>query len=246
MAAQANIALYPVLIRTVMVGNPIGFGPDFMATQHAVRDLAAAFGGAGFNDAADIQAAVHTAEEDSESAYTLGYYPSEQTLDGRFHRVIVKVSNKELSNNTLEVRYRAGYLATKSPMPAAASSLQQLLESPLNATAIGLAAQATPDPRQQGLYRVRITVDLRDVHLDRDADHFTGVLDLSFPGPVTQSVNVRTIWINIPEDRLANALQQGYVVNASGIDGQTGAIHLAVTDRATGAVGSLRIPLARQ
>jgi VWFA-related protein len=44
MAQQANIALYPVLIRTVVVGNlTAAFGPDFMAIQHAVRDMAAAF-----------------------------------------------------------------------------------------------------------------------------------------------------------------------------------------------------------
>jgi hypothetical protein len=52
---QANVALYPVLIRTVVVGNPFKFGPDFMDTQHRVRELAATTGGAGFSDAADLK-----------------------------------------------------------------------------------------------------------------------------------------------------------------------------------------------
>jgi VWFA-related protein len=245
MAEQANIALYPVLIRTVIVGNPIGFGPDFMATQHAVRDLAAVFGGAGFDDAADIKAAVRTAEEDSESAYTLGYYPAEETLDGKFHRIVVKVSNRELQNNAFEVRYRAGYVATKSTTPPPASTLSELLESPLNATTIGLSALATPDPSRPGSYRVRITVDLRDLHLDRGNGHFIGAIDLSFLHPATQSVITRTIRIDIAEGDLARSFEEGYVVNAIGIDGQTGQIHLAVRDRATGAAGSLRIALAR-
>jgi VWFA-related protein len=247
MAAQANVALYPVLIRTVVVGNALkGGGPDFMDTQHRVRDLAATTGGAGFGDAADLKTAVRTAEEDSESAYTLGFYPAEETLDGAFHRIVVKLSDKELSNKTVEVRYRPGYLATKSILPAAVPSLEELIETPLDATAIGLAARAEPDPQQPGSYRLRLTVDLRDVHLDREEGRLLGAIDLSFRLPGSQAIRTMTTRLDITEAQLAQALEQGYVVNVSGVNAGPGDIFVSVRDRATGAAGSLRIPLARQ
>ncbi len=245
MAAQANVALYPVLIRTVVVGNPRrGSGPDFMAMQHAVRELAATAGGAGFSDASELKTAVRTAEEDSESAYTLGYYPAEETLDGKFHRIIVKLADKELSKKPPEVRYRPGYLATRSAAPAAVPSLEELMETPLDATAIGLAAQAVPDPRQPGSFQLRVTVDLHDVHFDREEGHFLGALDLSFLLPGSQSIRTTTMHLDIAEDQLTQAIEQGYAVKVSVVNGQPGEVFMSVRDRATGAAGSLRIPLA--
>jgi VWFA-related protein len=246
MAAQANVALYPVLIRTVVVGNPFRPGPDFMATQHAVRDLAATTGGAGFGDAADLKTAVRTAEEDSENVYTLGYYPVEEALDGTFHRIVVKLSGKELSSRHIEVRYRPGYLATKSALPAATPSLDELMETPLDATTIGLAAQAVADPEHAASYRLRITVDLRDVHLDREEGHYLGALDMSFLLPGSRSVRTVAMRVDIPEAQFAQAIEGGYAVNVSGVNAPPGEIQVVVRDRATGAAGSLRIPLARQ
>ena len=76
------------------------------------------------------------------------------------------------------MRYRPGYLATKSIQPAAVPSLEELIETPLDATAVGIAAQAGPDPRP-GSYQLHLTVDLRDVHLDREEGRLLGVIDLS-------------------------------------------------------------------
>ncbi len=248
MLAQANIALYPVLIRTVLVGNALkGSGPDFMDMQHKVRDFAATTGGDGFSDASELKTAVRTAQEDAQNSYTLGYYPAEEALDGKFHRVTVKVSGKELSNRTPEVRYRPGYLATKSALPAPAPSLEDLMESPLDATAIGIAAQAAPDPERSGFYQVRITVDLRDIRLERKEGRFTAAFDLSVLLP-SQPAKPKTfpIEITLSEDQLAKAMEQGYLLQATGITGAPGELQVAVRDRATGAAGSLRIPLARQ
>ncbi len=102
MLLQADIHLYPVLIRTGEWS-----APDFLGTQKAGRDLAALTGGAGFDDALDLRLALKTAEEDSQIAYTLGYYPSEDILDGQYHRLTVKVAGDRA--NHLEIRYRPGY-----------------------------------------------------------------------------------------------------------------------------------------
>ena len=231
MLTQANIVLYPVLIRA---------GP---ALEAATRELAASTGGAGFIDAADLTIAVHTAEEDAQNVYTLGYYPAEEALDGKYHRVTVRMS-RELSSKTLELHYRPGYLATKSALPAPAPSLEDLLESPLDATGIGLAAQATPDPDRPNAYQVRVSVDLRDIRLERKDGQFTGAFEVSFLFPNSQSAKTKTIPIEIAfsEEQFAKEMERGYLLRASGIEGATGEIFVAVRDRATGAAGSLRIP----
>jgi len=216
-----------------------------MDTQHRVRELAATTGGAGFSDVADLKTAVRTAEEDSETAYTLGFYAAEETLDGTFHRITVHLS-KEVSSKTLEVRYRPGYLATRSIQPAAVPSLEELMETPLDATAIGIAAQAEPDPQQAGAYRLRLTMDLRDVHLDREEGRLLGALDLAFQLPGSQAIRTTTVRVDMSESQFSQAIEHGFVVNLGGINARTGDLFVSVRDRATGAAGSLRIPLARQ
>lgn len=244
MLLQANIALYPVLIRTVIYGSFDGPAPDFMAMQHAVRDLAAVTGGAGFDDAGDLQIALKTAEEDSRSAYTLGYYPSEDVLDGKYHRLTVTVAGGKSAH--LEIRYRPGYLATKQAaatfVAPRAEAIAELFQNPLDATPLGLTAQPQPGARP-GRYQVRVTVDLHDVHLEREGNRSVGKIELAFPAGAT--ARVRTIDIDLTDAQLAEALQTGLVMLATGIEAAGDAIRVVVRDPSTGLAGSLRIPVGK-
>ncbi len=239
MLLEANIALYPVLVRTVEYG-----AGDFMATQHAVRDLAAVTGGTGFDDAGDLPLALKTAEEDSRGAYTLGYYPSEEVLDGRYHRLTVTVAVGKPAH--LEVRYRPGYLATKQDLAMSAlpraDAIAELFENPLDDTAIGLTARTEPDPRP-GRYQVRLTVDLHDVHLERTGVQWVGKVEVAFPfenGP-----RVSMIGINLTDEQMAQFLERGLVIDATGIQATGEAIRVVVRDPSTGVAGSLRIPVEK-
>jgi VWFA-related protein len=237
MLLAANIALYPVLIRTVDYWTP-----DFMAIQHAARGLAAVTGGAGFDDAADLRVALQTAEDDSRSAYTLGYYPSEDVLDGKYHRLTVTLADDKFAH--VEVRYRPGYLATKQTaptfVPSARKALDELLRNPLDATAIGLTAQLTADALP-GQYQLRLTVDLRDVHLERDGNRSVGKLDVAIS---SQAETLgRTIDLNLTDAQLAKALQTGLVVTAAGIPVSAGRLRVVARDPSTGVAGSLSVPV---
>jgi len=252
MLVQANIALYPVLIRTViydagadlLANNTRQYRsmPDFMATQNAGRALAAVTGGAGFDDAGDLQIAVKTAEEDSQTAYTLGYYPSEDILDGKYHRFAVSVAGEKSAH--LEVRYRPGYLATKQEIPTAAPSndiaLTELFQNPLDATALGLTGRFEPDSRP-GLYQVRVTLDLHDVRLEREGDRSVGKVEMAIP--FGDKLRARTVDINLTDSQLADALKTGFEMPATGIQASGGSIRVVVRDPSTGLAGSLRIPL---
>jgi hypothetical protein len=191
-------------------------------------------GGAGFDDAGDLQIALKTAEEDSRSAYTLGYYPSEDVLDGKYHRLTVTVAGGKSAH--LEIRYRPGYLATKQAaatfVAPRAEAIAELFQNPLDATPLGLTAQPQPGARP-GRYQVRVTVDLHDVHLEREGNRSVA------------TARVRTIDIDLTDAQLAEALQTGLVMLATGIEAAGDAIRVVVRDPSTGLAGSLRIPVGK-
>ena len=123
---RTNIVLYPVMVRGV---GCFDCPPEELAQQGGVQGIAAATGGKAFFDAMDLSFAVHTAEEDSRSSYVLGFYPSEEMLDGKYHRLTVK-----MRNTAYHLNYRPGYIATKAAPPAPVLSEQALLDAPLESS----------------------------------------------------------------------------------------------------------------
>jgi VWFA-related protein len=238
MLQQANIVLYPVGVR----GVGLGALEDEVATQ----ELGIASGGRGFRDARDLTFAVQTAVEDSGSAYVLGYYPEEGALDGKFHKITVKINDAETGQKISEVHYRSGYLATKVAVAAPAPSLAELFEDPIAATGIGIAAQATPDAQHAGLYDLRLTLDLHDIHLDRKEGHFTGAFDFFLPNPSSKrTVKTGSVAFNLTEQQLADALENGFSRLLTGVEPQLGEIRVVVRDRSTGVAGSVRVPVGK-
>jgi VWFA-related protein len=235
MLLQAGIHLYPVLIRTEEFDVP-----DFLGTQKAGRDLAALTGGASFDDALDLQLALQTAQEDSQTAYTLGYYPSEDILDGQYHRITVNVAGEKA--NHLEIHYRPGYLATKveAANGGLPQALAELFGNPLDNTGLGLTAWFEPEPRP-GFYRVYVTVDLHDVHLERRGSRSVGRIELAFP--FNTEIRVLTVGIDLTDAELADALNTGFEMLGWGVKASGDFIRVVVRDPTTGLAGSLRIPL---
>jgi VWFA-related protein len=256
MLLQANVALYPVLVRTVGMhpsdGDSIGTAnlkrflpeaPDFMATQHAGQALAEATGGTSFNDASDLETAVKTAEEDSRSAYTLGYYPSEEALDGKYHRLSVRVAGEK--GATLEMHYRPGYVATKKavamPVPPQEAAFGELFADPLDATGLGLTARTSLDSSKPGTYQVMLRVDLHDVHLAREGNRSTGKLEIALPHG--NEIHITAINIDLSDVQLAESLATGLGLVISGVEIPGDSIRLAARDPSTGIAGSVRTPV---
>lgn len=76
-------------------------------SRRGLQQLAEATGGFAIFDTNDPNAALGLAMAENEAYYTLGYYPSESAMDGRFRLVKVQVRNRP----DLVVRARIGYLA---------------------------------------------------------------------------------------------------------------------------------------
>ncbi len=247
---EANIAVYPVMVRSLkssgvfsMRGRPAPPAMPDLYIQNAARLLGASLGGTGFADAADLAVAVRSAEEDSASAYTLGFYPAESDLDGTLHRLSVAVSHKAAAKGAIELHYRTEYLATPKAPPNK-PSLADVFESPLNATNIGLTAVAAPD-------HVNLTVNLADVQLKKQDDRWVGSLRLATrlesnnSGVITAAApGLATVSIRLTDEELRQRLPIGLVLPLSIPPGdRTGSLRIVIQDAANGAAGSLRVSL---
>lgn len=246
MLQTSNVVLYPVMVRCpLFFGNACGFSESENSPQAIEAGIAT--GGRGFFDAKDLVYAFQAAREDTDRAYTLGFYPSEQMLDGMFHRVVVQV--KKGAAHVAEMHYRSGYLATKTEPGAAMPppSLGDLFQDQLVSSGIGISAVAAREPQHPEWYDLRVTVDLRDIKMNHADGHFTGSFDMSFPHPaVARTVVTGTVNVDLTDAQFAEARSKGYSMNVVGAEQEMGAIRIAVRDRATGQAGSLSVPVATQ
>ncbi len=106
--------------------------------------VAGATGGRAVYVTNDIAGAIEDSVRDSEITYRLGFYPASSALDGKDHDIKVQVARD--GRDGVEVRYRKAYLAADSKGPSATARLALLrsaMESPLDATEIGLTGAAS-------------------------------------------------------------------------------------------------------
>jgi hypothetical protein len=211
-------------------------------------ELAARTGGHAFINTNDLKGAVRKAMEDAEVTYTLGFYPSAETLDGKFHELKVKVDRKGV-----DVRYRKGYYATEEKPPTdkeRAAILRDAVTAPLESTALPLVARIDQiDQPRPGLYRVTTVVDPRMLRLEHSTDRWSGNIDVGFVqfdkdehnlGAVSDNIN-----LNLKEDTYQKVLREGIVIGRT-IEPKPGLTHIRVVvmDDSTGTIGSVRMPIA--
>lgn len=137
---EAQIAVYPIDSRPPCTPTCTA-DPMFMRPGIDTMNLiAGATGGRAFYVVSDMAGAIEKSVQDSNITYRLGFYPDSAALDGKYHDLKVQVARKDV-----EVRYRRGYLADnrKTLNPAERLALlKSAMESPLDATQIGLSAQS--------------------------------------------------------------------------------------------------------
>jgi VWFA-related protein len=134
-AIRANVALYPVdarggetLVPFGEAAAPYSFGSEtspvfggfamidamtgWMAARSAqwseMREMASATGGQSVVGDNRLEAVFQRIEENGRGLYLLGFYLGASMLDGKFHRVEVKVGREHA-----EVRAKAGYYALR-------------------------------------------------------------------------------------------------------------------------------------
>jgi VWFA-related protein len=238
---DANVAVYPIDPTPIQRLDPAFLRPGI----DAMNLFAGGTGGRAFYVINDIAAALKTAVEDSEVTYALGFYPGDIKLDGSYHSLSVKVARKGV-----ELRHRKGYFATDLKQATEKQNQESLLNTfatPLEATAIGMAARLDPDLRQPGVYHLTATFNLQELHLEREKDNWTALIRFAtyFPAASKPNGTEESIKITLTEQRLRESLEHGYTLQQLVIAGnRTGDLRIAIEDRFTGASGSVKLPLA--
>jgi VWFA-related protein len=212
-------------------------GPSHIETMNFVAGLT---GGDVFHDTNGLEDSFKKAVDDGDAAYSLGFYPPADSQDGQVHRLSVKIARTGVS-----LRYRENYLSLKPGSGAESRpTSEQLLKDPLDARQIGLLARATPDPAHPGLFNVHVSIDLHDVQLYPQDSKYLGAVEISFFVENSKTAQMTTRAVEIPEDQLALALDRGIGFDHSiELQGKTRLLRVVVEDKATGAAGSLTVPL---
>jgi VWFA-related protein len=255
---DANVAVYAVDSRGLMPsgfgnaersgfsapgrGTPLILPPVGPSGVDTMLRLAGLTGGKAFYNSNGIDDSIQRAMEDSELTYTLGFYPSEDAFDEKFHKLAVRVDRKGS-----DVRFRQGYFANKVRPGSQPTALSQLLQDPLDSTAVGITVETSPDAAQPASYRVRVSIDLHDLHLERQNDRWLGTLIVSLfvEGSKTARNVIRKI--DIPDAQLAAALEKGIEVSDSvNVEGAAGSLRVVAQDQSTGAAGSVRVALGKR
>ncbi len=263
---DANIAIYPVDARGLMINPafsassrgaafPVARGrnpPPPPRTfrppnQDTMQILAERTGGRAFYNTNDLTGAVRTAVNDAKVTYTLGFYPSSDDWDGKFHDLKVKVAR-----GGVDVRYRKGFLAVTDRGPTAKQLKDELgnaINGTLVATGIGINARMdVVDKPKPGTLQIITQVDQANVAFDQQNDHWTGKLELAFAQYAADgkllNADVQTLTMNLGKERYDDIQKRGLLYTKT-IDPLENADHIRIVimDHSNGKIGSLEIPL---
>jgi VWFA-related protein len=237
--SNAETAQFPVPFQLQNSLRPGNWSPGGI---DAFTKLAGLSGGITFSNNNGIEDSIESALDDAALSYTLAFYPTEAEQNPAWHKLKVKVSGRGV-----RVRYREKYFASAAPVSAENHRvLPSLLRDPLNATQLQIAAQAAPDQLRPGFSQVRLLIDIHGLHLENQHNYWVGGVDVSFLLDGSHSVWTVAGKIKLPDDQLEAALEKGLsltrTISAGSGDTQ---LHVVAQDRATGAAGSLTVPLSR-
>jgi len=127
-AIRAGVQFWPIDARGLVASAPLGdatrgspggqgmytgasagaFTSNFQRSQDTLYSIAADTGGKALLDNNDLGKGIENAEKSESSYYIIGYYTTNDKLDGKFRRI--KIS---LSEQTAKLEFRQGYFAGK-------------------------------------------------------------------------------------------------------------------------------------
>jgi VWFA-related protein len=132
-AIRANVSFYPIDARGLVAQAPLGDATkgspggqamysgssaraaqsNFQGQQETLYALAADTGGKALLDNNDLSMGIVQAQKDIASYYIIGYYSTNEALDGRFRRIKISINDNALRARIAKLDYRQGYYAGK-------------------------------------------------------------------------------------------------------------------------------------
>jgi VWFA-related protein len=214
-----------------------------------MQQLADDTGGRAFVNTNDLTGAIRHAVEDSAVTYTLGFYISPNSLDGKFHELKVQVHRPGLN-----LRYPKGYFALRDA-PATKNerhdNLVVAIKSPLGSSAIPLVVKVDRlDQPSENSLGLSGSIAIRDLRLAQVGNLHVGALDVTVleQDQTGQVLHESTNRLNLrfTEEKYAAVLKAGINFRKS-LQPQAAAttLRVLVQDPITAAIGSVIIPLSQ-
>ena len=259
---ESNLAVYPVDARGLLIpsefdsssAHPFSSYSPAIATgvgqdeQVSMNLLAERTGGHAFHNTNDIRGAIQHTLAESRFTYLVGFYPEHGSWNGQFHELKLSVKKRGLV-----LRYRKGYFALPDPPDGAAEAhyaLQTALWSPVDATTLGIQAMIKAIDLGARKLDLRVNVDASQLRLVEAEGHHKGNVHAIYlqlgPGDVVVAADPLTYAVDVSEKDYQVIVDRGYELKAPlVIRPTTRTLRVLVRDGASGALGSVTIPLAR-
>jgi hypothetical protein len=247
---DANVALYTVdargLIAAFATAGRLTVPTLSMvqANQDILQSVSEQTGGRAFLNTNDIQGAIRRAADDARMTYLLGYYPTDDRWDGRFHRIVVKVNRPGL-----ELRHRQGYFAVATEKQARSQrddAVNAAVVSPINASDLAMTLRIDPVAGKSSEYRLTVRVQPGAIALERRGDESRGAIDVIVAqvradGAEGRSFDKR-VDINLSDERLPQFLREGMSVDHTfTLVPSAARLRVVVRDVRTGAIGAIGV-----
>ena len=248
---DGNVALYTVDARGLIPafsGVPGKLVPTTLSmvqlNQDILHSVSEQTGGRAFINTNDIQGAIRRASDDARMTYVLGYYPTDDRWDGRFHRLEVKMNRPRL-----EARHRQGYFAVATEKQASSqrsAALNAAVSSPINASALGMTLRIDPVEGRPSDYRLTIRVQPGAIALDPGGGESRGAIDVIVAqvradGAEGRSLEKR-VDITVSDDRLPQFMREGMSLDHTfTLVPSADRLRVVVRDVRTGAIGAVGV-----
>lgn len=239
---DAGVALYPI----DTLGSTIGLKVFKDERAAALARFSAATGGKSYTDRDDLDVAVADAMNDGRTSYILGFYRQDENAQTPMHRIEVRTSRPGIA-----LRYRTSY-AVEAPPPKSTNPVRDVvlaMNRPVDATAIGMTASVT----RAGSNRLNlaVTFEVSNLDLEQTQGQWTGKAEFvarfeTADGKQAGGAMAKTMTFHLRPATYAAALQRGYVYREQlTVPPQAADLNLAMSNLATGKIGTVRIPLSQ-
>ena len=254
---NANIAIYPVDARGLMVDPRFDASrrtpnltrpraPVGVRNQESMQELASRTGGRAYINTNDLKNAIRDAVADTQVTYTLGFYPSNEKYDRKFHEIKLQVPGR----SGLNLRYRKGYFdLAEQPQDenARRAGLRDAVWSPIDATAMGLTVEVKP---ARGSLEIYVKIDPASIHLEQQGNRWEGRLDILTVQKDDRANQyngqVETVELNLLQPRYEQVTREGLIYKkVIDRDRRATQVRVVVRDAASGSIGSITAPFSQ-
>lgn len=220
---------------------------NIVNSEATMNDVAERTGGRAFMGSNDLSGFIQEAISDTRVTYTLAYSPTHNEWDGRFREIKLKVNRPGL-----EIRYRKGYFAYPEQITDAtrAASLAAALDSPMDASGVGLMARLLDAPTKENPQtRMQFVVDIHDLSFHQDQGQWIADLDTTLLTRDNQgaelSRRVDPVHASLKQEDYDKAQKNGVISLTAKFETPAKAtrVKLVVRDLATGLMGSVELPV---